>query len=83
MKWSETTIIHRRFSTDMPETILKIPSKFLDMETFEFSGRAKLGEEWQKFNREVEAESREHAKQKLLSQLGSEQGIPRGKIELE
>lgn len=53
------------------------------MEEYEFSGRAKLGNEWQKFERKIEAYSEEHAREKLLSELGSEHGITRGQIKME
>lgn len=42
-----------------------------------------MGNEVQKFEREVEAESESHAREKVLSQLGSEHSVSRGNIEVE
>jgi len=53
------------------------------MTTYSFSGKVQLGREEQPFNREVEAESLKHAREKLFSSLGSEHSIPRGKISIE
>jgi len=53
------------------------------MEMYSFSGKIVMGKETQKFDREVEAESEKHAKEKVLSELGSEHGTSRGNIELE
>ena len=53
------------------------------METYTFSGKIQMGKDEQKFEREVEASSEEHAKEKLLSELGSEHSVTRGSIQLE
>lgn len=53
------------------------------METYSFSGKIKMGKETQKFEREVEAESEKHAREKVLSELGSEHSVPRGSISLD
>jgi len=53
------------------------------MATYTFSGKIKMGQETQKFEREVEAESEKHAKEKVLSELGSEHNTSRGNITLE
>ncbi|MFP4038448.1 MAG: 50S ribosomal protein L18Ae [Candidatus Nanohaloarchaea archaeon] len=52
------------------------------MEEYSFSGKIRMGNQWQKFERTVEAESEKHAEQKLLSELGSEHGVARGNIKL-
>jgi len=53
------------------------------MATYSFSGKVRMGSRVQKFDREVEAESEEYAKEKVLSQLGSEHSVSRGNIEVE
>jgi len=53
------------------------------MSTYSFSGKIQMGKEVQKFEREVEAESKKHAKEKVLSELGSEHNTSRGNITLE
>lgn len=53
------------------------------METYTFSGKIQMGKDEQKFEREVEASSEKHAKEKLLSELGSEHSVTRGSIQLE
>lgn len=52
------------------------------MTVYSFSGKLRMGDRWQKFEREIEADSEEYAKEKVLSQLGSEHNVPRGNIEL-
>jgi len=42
-----------------------------------------MGSEVQKFDRDVEAESEDHAREILLSELGSEHSVSRGSIEVE
>lgn len=68
---------------DTHETILKIVSPFIDMASYSFSGKIQMGKFQQKFEKEVEAESEKHAKEKLYSELGSEHNVTRGQIELE
>jgi ribosomal protein L20A (L18A) len=53
------------------------------MPTFVFTGEISLGRGKHTFEREVEAESEKHARDKLYSELGSEHSITRGKIEIE
>ncbi|MFB6209431.1 MAG: 50S ribosomal protein L18Ae [Candidatus Nanohaloarchaea archaeon] len=53
------------------------------MTTYTFSGKIDLGREKPEFEREVEAESEKHAREKLYSELGSEHSIGRGKIHIE
>ncbi|QGA80551.1 50S ribosomal protein L18Ae [Candidatus Nanohalobium constans] len=53
------------------------------MTTFEFSGEIQLGNHAQPFDREIEAESEKHAKDKLYSELGSEHSKPRSSITIE
>ena len=53
------------------------------MTTFEFSGEIQLGNHAQPFDREIEAESEKHAKDKLYSELGSEHSVPRSRITVE
>jgi len=53
------------------------------MTTFEFSGEIQLGNHKQPFQREIEAESQKHAKDKLYSELGSEHSASRSRITVE
>ncbi|MFB6182825.1 MAG: 50S ribosomal protein L18Ae [Candidatus Nanohaloarchaea archaeon] len=53
------------------------------MTQYSFSGKITLGRSTHGFKKEVEAESEEHAEQKLYSQLGSEHSVPRSKISIE
>ena len=75
--------IRARYSTGIVETVLKIALLQLIMETYNFSGKIEMGKETQKFERQVEAESEKHAKEKVLSELGSEHSTSRGNITLE
>lgn len=53
------------------------------MPEFKFSGNIEQGRGENPFTREVEAESMEHARDKLYAELGSEHSVPRSKIEIE
>ncbi len=53
------------------------------MPTYKFSGEIELGRQKQPFEREVEAESLRHAREKLYSTLGSEHSVKRTKIDVE
>ena len=53
------------------------------MTKYNFSGEIQLGNEKQPFDREVEAESQKHAKDKLLAELGSEHSVSRSRITVE
>jgi ribosomal protein L20A (L18A) len=53
------------------------------MESYVFEGRINLGGNLQKFEREVEAESLGHARDKLFSQLCSEHSVKRSSIDIE
>lgn len=53
------------------------------MPTYTFSGKITIGRSSPGFQREVEAESRKHAEEKLFSELGSEHSVPRSKIVVE
>lgn len=68
---------------DTVETVLKIRPLLIVMATYSFSGKIEMGKETQKFEREVEAESKKHAREKVLSELGSEHNASRGNIVLE
>lgn len=53
------------------------------MTTYRFSGEIEQGRGENPFEREIEAESLEYARDKLYSQLGSEHSVTRGKITIE
>ncbi len=53
------------------------------MPRYKFSGKIEQGRGSSPFEREVEASSLKHAKEKLYSSLGSEHSVPRSKIEIE
>jgi ribosomal protein L20A (L18A) len=53
------------------------------MEEHDFSGTIEMGMETQPFRRTVEGHSTEHARDKLLGELGSEHGVPRTRIHVE
>jgi len=53
------------------------------MSTYKFSGRIEQGRSNNPFEREVEAESLDHARDVLKAELGSEHSVTRGKIEIE
>ncbi len=53
------------------------------MTVYSFSGKIQLGREEQPFTREVEAESRKHAKDKVYAELGSKHSVPRSGIEID
>jgi len=50
---------------------------------YRFSGKLKQVRLETSFQRTVEAESWEHAREKLYSQLGSEHSVKRGKITIQ
>ena len=47
------------------------------MKAFRISGRFRMGDAWQAFAKEVAAKDDVAAKEKLLSILGSQHGVPR------
>lgn len=53
------------------------------MTTFLFKGQLETGRAERSFEKEITAESKKHAKEQLLSTLGSEHGITRSKISIE
>lgn len=53
------------------------------MTEFRFSGVLDVGRDKTPFERTVEAESEEHAEDKVYSQLGSEHSATRGKINIQ
>ncbi|WEL23540.1 50S ribosomal protein L18Ae [Candidatus Nanohalovita haloferacivicina] len=53
------------------------------MTVYTFSGEINLGRSTHGFEREVDAESENHAEEKLYAELGSEHSIPRSKITIE
>ena len=53
------------------------------MTRYRFSGEISLGRSTHGFERDVDADSRDHAEEKLYSELGSEHSITRGKISIE
>ncbi|MFB6292206.1 MAG: 50S ribosomal protein L18Ae [Candidatus Nanohaloarchaea archaeon] len=53
------------------------------MPRYKFSGEIEQGRGTNPFEREVEAESLKHAREKIYSSLGSEHSVPRSKIEIE
>lgn len=53
------------------------------MPKYVFNGEIKQGRGTQKFEREVEADSESHAREKLFSALCSEHSIKRTKIDIE
>ncbi|MBC5792613.1 MAG: 50S ribosomal protein L18a [Nanohaloarchaea archaeon] len=53
------------------------------MTTYSISGEIELGRGNHGFERQVDAESEKQAKDQVLSELGSEHGIGRGKISIE
>lgn len=53
------------------------------MTIYEFSGKIQLGREEQPFEKEVEAESEKHAKDKVYSELGSKHSVPRSSIQID
>ncbi|PSH02231.1 MAG: 50S ribosomal protein L18a [Nanohaloarchaea archaeon QH_8_44_6] len=53
------------------------------MTTYVFSGEVSQGRGVQPFEREVEAETQEHAREKLYATLGSEHSIKRTKIDIQ
>lgn len=53
------------------------------MTTYTFTGEITLGRGKHPFERDVEGESKKHAKEKLFSQLGSEHSIKKTKIKIE
>lgn len=50
---------------------------------FTVTGKAELGKETQSFEREIEAESKDHARDLVYSQLGSEHSISRANIQIK
>ncbi len=53
------------------------------MPTYNFSGKIEQGRSENPFEREVEAESLNHARDILKSELGSEHSVARSKITIE
>lgn len=53
------------------------------MTSYEFSGRIEVGREKQPFTRQVEAETKKHAEDKLYAELGSEHELSRSRIEIK
>ncbi|MFB6203391.1 MAG: 50S ribosomal protein L18Ae [Candidatus Nanohaloarchaea archaeon] len=53
------------------------------MTTYRFSGEVELGRGTHGFERDVDAESEDHARDSLYSELGSEHSISRSKISIE
>lgn len=53
------------------------------MTEYNFSGEIQLGNHKQPFNREIKAESKKHAEDKLYSELGSEHSVSRSRITVE
>lgn len=51
--------------------------------SFIVSGEADLGKETQPFEREIDAESEDHARDLVYSQLGSEHGISRANVRID
>ena len=47
------------------------------MKAFRISGRFKMGRSWQPFSKELAAKDEPAAREKLLSLLGSQHGVPR------
>jgi large subunit ribosomal protein LX len=52
------------------------------MTEYKFSGKIQLGRETQPFTRKVEAESENHAEDKVYAELGSKHSVPRSSIEI-
>jgi large subunit ribosomal protein LX len=50
------------------------------MKAFRISGRFRMGREWQAFAKEVAAADEAAARERLLSVLGSQHGVPRKRI---
>jgi len=47
------------------------------MENFQVSAVFKMGKQFAKLNKEIEAKDENHAKELILSQIGSKHGTPR------
>lgn len=47
------------------------------MKAFRISGRFRMGRNWQPFSKELAAKDEAAAREKLLSLLGSQHGLPR------
>jgi len=52
------------------------------MKAFRISGRFRMGRGWQPFAKEIAAADEAAAREKLLSVLGSQHGVPRKYIEI-
>ena len=52
------------------------------MKGFRISGRFRMGRKWQSYAKEVAAADEAAAREKLLSVLGSQHGVPRKYIEI-
>jgi large subunit ribosomal protein LX len=52
------------------------------MTDYKFSGKIEMGREVQPFDKEVEAESEKHARDKLYAELGSKHSVPRSSIKI-
>lgn len=53
------------------------------MKAFRVKGKFLMGSAYSPFNREIEAEDKEDAREKMLSLLGSEHRCKRNKIDIE
>lgn len=53
------------------------------MKAFRISGRFRMGRDWQPFSKELAAADDAAAREKLLSLLGSQHGVPRKYVTIE
>ena len=53
------------------------------MSEFEIQGKFKVGNVWQKFSKVLESQNEKNAVEKVLSLLGSEQGVKRNFIKID
>ncbi|MHC1594118.1 MAG: 50S ribosomal protein L18Ae [Methanotrichaceae archaeon] len=53
------------------------------MSKFEIQGKFKIGNVWQKFSKVLESQNEKNAVEKVLSLLGSEQGVKRNLIKID
>ena len=53
------------------------------MKAFRISGRFRMGRAWQRFSKEVAANDEAAAREKVLSLLGSQHGVPRKYVALD
>src|SRR3989442_369556 len=52
------------------------------MKAFRISGRFRMGRKWQPYSKELAASDEAAAREKLLSVLGSQHGVPRKYVEI-